>query len=389
MTEVIDALKGGLDAVVVGASHADDQRRPVGCVRSGLGEVERSLGSHLHLDGSSGAFASIASSAALDISNDEWEVWVDVAPRFWSGGTGGENWLGRWAETGDQRSWRFFVGGGGGGGSLGHYWSSDGLNTVNIFSAPQLFSIANGDVRQKFRVQYDVSTVNLIENRVFRRFSDLDPWTCMTKHFQTGFQGVFNSSADFRIGDIGPGGENPFFGNFYSVRVWDGRRERGGVEILNIDFTDLAPGTTSFKEAAQGLTVTLNGAAEIKIGGATKGNFRQRLTGVNDHHFLRLVKDADFDFLRGRINVLKATARGVPTSSGLSRMDPTWDDDLQVEILKSQSREEYGSAIRNADGDPGLIALESQRFSEAYYDELRSIVLGRVDAVKERIIHVG
>ncbi len=392
MTEVIDALKGDLDAVVVGASQAADLRQPVGFLKSGLGEVERSLGTHLHLDGS-GAFASIASSSALDISNDEWEVWVDLAPRFWSGGGAnpdlGENWLGRWAETGDQRSWRLFVGGGGGGGSLCHYWSSTGANTTNICAAPQLFTIANGDIRQKFRIQYDVSTVNLIENRVFRRFSDLDPWTCMVKHFQTGPQGVFNSSADFRIGDIGPGGENPFFGNFYSVRVWDGLRERGGVEILNIDFTQLAPGITSFKEQAQGLTVNLNGASEIRMGGPTKGNFRYRLTGVNDHHFLRLVKDADFDFLRGRINVLKVTARGIPTSSGLSKIDPTWDDDLQVEILKSQSREEYGSAIRNADGDPGLIQLESQRFSEAYYDELRSLVLGRVDAVKERIIHVG
>jgi hypothetical protein len=388
MTEVIDALKGGLDAVVVGASQAADLRQPVGFLRSGAGEIERSLGSHLSLDGSSGAFASIASTSLMDISNDEFEVWVDLAPRFWSGGTGGENWLGRWAETADQRSWRFFVGGGGGGGSLQSFWSSTGANSTNIASGPQLFSIANGEIRMQFRVQYDVSTVNLIENRVFRRFSNFDPWTCMTKHFQTGPQGVFNSSADFRIGDIGPGGENPFFGLFYSVRVWDGLRERGGVEILNIDFTDLSPGITSFKEAAQGLTVNLNGASEIKIGGMTKGNFRYRLTGANDHHFLRLVKDADFDFLRGRINVLKATARGVLTSSGLSQIDPTWDDDLQVAILKSESREEYGSAIRNADGDPGLLQLESQNFSEAYYDEIRSIVLGRVDAVKSRIIHV-
>jgi len=362
MTEVIDALKGDLDAVVVGASQAADLRQPVGFLRSGLGEIERSLGSHLSLDGSSGAFASIASTSLLDITDSQFEIWIDLAPRFWSGGTGGETWCGRWAETGDQRSWRLDVGGGGGGGSLGHWWSATGANSSNISAAPQLFTIANGEIRMKFRIQYDVRTAGLVENRVFRRFSDLDPWTCMVKHFQTGVNPFFNSTADLRIGDQGPGGENPFFGLIYSLRIWDGLRERGGVEIVNIDFTDLAPGITSFKEQAQGLTVNLNGASEIKIGGMTKGNFRQRIRGVDDHHFLRLVKDADFDFLRGRINVLKATARGVPTSSGLSRMDPTWDDDLQVEILKSQSREEYGSAIRNADGDSGLLQLESQNF---------------------------
>jgi len=394
MTEVIDALKGDLDAVVIGASQAADLRQPVGFIRSGLGEVERSLGSHLSLDGSSGTFASIASTSLLDITlpRSEIEIWIDLAPRFWSGGSDlglGETWVARWAEDTDQRSWRLHVGGGGGGGTLFHQWSNAGTNQTQIGAAPQLFTIANGDIRQKLRVQIDNKTINQVENRVFRRFSDLDPWTCMVKHFQTGLTPLFNSTADLRIGDHGPGPvENPFFGRIYSLRIWDGLRERGGVEIVNIDFTDLAPGITSFEEQAQGLTVNLNGAAEIKIGGMTKGNFRYRMTGVDDHHFLRLVKDADFDFLRGRINVLKTTARGVPTSSGLSQMDPTWDDDLQVEILKSQSREEYGSAIRNADGDPGLIQLESQRFSEVYYDELRSIVLGRVDAVKARIIHV-
>jgi len=241
----------------------------------------------------------------------------------------------------------------------------------------------------KFRIQYDVRTAGIVENRVFHRFSDLDPWTCMVKHFQTGVNPFFNSSADLRIGDQGPGGENPFFGLIYSLRVWDGIRERGGVEIVNIDFTDLAPGTTSFEEQAQGLTVDLNGAAEINIGGGTKGDFRYRMTGVGDHHPLLLKKDAEFNpLLRGRINVLKTTARNVPTSSGVSRIDPTWDTDLRVEILKSQSAEEYSTAIRNATGDPGLLQLESQRFSEVYYDELRSLVLGRVTPIKERIIHV-
>lgn len=390
MTEVIDAIKGGLNAVVVGASQAADLRQPVGFLRSGSGEIERCLGSCLDLDASPGTFASIASTSLLDITDSQFEIWLDFAAFRWdANGLLRETYAARWAEDTAQRSWKISAGGGGGGGSLDHAWSSTGANNSNIGSAPQLFTIMNGTIRQKFRIQYDVSTVNLIENRVFRRFSEFDPWTCMTKHFQTGGSPLFNSTADLRIGDHGPGpAGTPFEGQFYSFRMWDGLRERGGVEIVNIDFTDLTPGITSFKEAAQGLTVNLEGAAEIKIGGMTKGNFRYRMTGVNDHHFLRLVKDADFDFLRGRINVLKTTARGVPTSSGLSRMDPTWDDDLQVEILKSDSREEYGSAIRNADGDPGLLQLESRRFSEVYYDELRSIVLGRVDAVKERIIHV-
>jgi len=388
MTEVIDALKGDLDAVVLGATQGADQRQPVGFLSSGDGEIERCEGSYLFLPNIAGAFASIASTSLMDILSDELEIWVDLAANDWDGGTGGENWLGRWAETGDQRSWRIFIGGGGGGGSLGHYWSTTGANSTNIASAPQLFTIANKLIRMKFRIQMDLKTINVIENRVFRRFSDLDPWTCMTKHFQTGPPNIFNSTADLRIGDVGPGGEDPFEGQFFSVRVWDGLRERDGIEKLNIDFTQLAPGTTSFEEDAQGLTVNMNGASEIRAGGQTKGNFRYRMTGLGDHHSLRLLKDADFDLLRGRINVLKATARGVRTSSGLSRIDPGWDTDLRVDILKARSVEEYATAIRNATGEPGLIQLESQSFSEVYFDELRSLVLGRVAAVKEKIFRV-
>ncbi len=390
MTEVIDALKGDLNAVVVGASQAADLRQPIGYLPSGLGEIERCRGSYLSLDGSSGAFASIASSSLLDISDSQFEVWVELAPRFWSGGTGGETWLGRWATTGDQRSWRLHVGGGGGGGSIFAEWSSTGLDQAGPAAAPQLFSIANGTIRMEFRFTFDVKTINQTENRIWYRFSNLDPWINIMKHFQTGGVPLFNSSADLRIGDHGPGPvENPFFGQFFSLRIWDGLRERGGVEIVNADFTDLAPGTTSFEEQAQGLTVNLNGASEIRIGGGTKGDFRYRMTGVGDHHPLLLKKDAEFDpLLRGRINVLKSTARGVPTSSGASRIDPTWDTDLRVDILKSQSAEEYSTAIRNATGDPGLLQLESLRFSEVYFDELRSLVLGRVTPIKERIIHV-
>lgn len=389
MTEVIDALNGDLDAVVVGASQGSDLRHPVGWESSGEGEIERCQGSYLDLDGSSGAFASIASTSLMDISSDELEIWIDLAADEWSGGTGGETWAARWAEDTNERSWRMIVGGGGGGGSLTHSWSSDGSNFANIAAAPQIFTLANKLMRMKWRVQMDLKVVNKIENRVFWRFSDLDPWIATRKHYQTGAQGIFNGTADLRIGDHGPGPvENPFTGRFYGLRMWNALRERGGEEILNIDFTQLAPGTTSFKEQAQGLTVNLNGAAVIRAGGQTKGNFRVRMKGVGDHHSLRLLKDADFDFLRGRINVLKATARGVPISSGLSRMDPGWDDDLRVDILKAQSVDTYATAIRNATGEPGLLQLESQSFSEVYFDELRSLVLARVDAVKEIIFRV-
>jgi len=403
MTEVINALDGDLDAVVVGASQAADLRQPVGYVRGegtdvdGLGEIERCIGSYLACDGATGSFASIASTSLLDIgSQSQWEVWVDLAPLFWSGGTTGpggigETWLGRWAEDTDQRSWRLHVGGGGGGGALFHQWSNAGTNQTQVAAAPQLFTVANGRIRMKFRVMFDNSVINLVDNRVFRRFSDLDPWINIQKHFQTGLTPIFNGTADFRIGDHGPGPvANPFTGQFFSVRLWDGWRERGGVEILNIDFTRLSPGTTSFEEDAQGLTVNINGTAEIKGGGSGSqfGDFRFRLKETGGHHPLILRTDANIELLRGRLNVMKSNSRGVAGSSGVSRIDPTWDADLRVPILKSQSTEEYNTAIRNATGEAGLVQLESQGFSEAYFDELRMLVLERVTPIRKRIIRI-
>jgi len=396
MTEVINPLEGDLAAVVVGASQAADLRQPVGYVRGdvdqvdGLGEIERCLGSYLALDGTSGTFASIASTSLLDISAaSQWEVWIDIAARRWDGGTGGETYVARWAEDTSQRSWRLHVGGGGGGGSFFHQWSNDGVNQSNVAAAPQLFTIANDRIRMKFRVMFDNSTINLVDNRTFRRFSDVDPWTNIQKHFQTGGTPIFNGTADLRIGDHGPGPvENPYNGQFFSLRIWDGWRERGGVEIVNIDFTKLTPGITSFEEDAQGLTVDLNGAAEIKGGGSKYGDFCFRLKATGGHHPLILRTDANIELLRGRLNVVKSTSKGQPDSSGASRIDPTWDADLRVPILKSQSSEEYNTAIRNATGEAGLIQLESRDFSEAYFDELRVLVLERVTPIRKRIIHV-
>ncbi len=389
MVQVIDAAKGDLDAVVVGAVESADLRQPVGYVRDGIGEIERCRGSYLSLDGQVGSFASIASTSLLDISDSQWEVWFDIAPRRWDGGTAGETYFGRWAEDTSQRSWRIHVGGGGGGGSLFHQWSNDGINQANVAGAPQLFGVANDTIRMKFRIMFDVSTINLTDNRVFRRFSDTDPWFNFQKHFQTGGTPLFNSTADFRIGDHGPGPvANPMLGQFFSLRVWDGWRERGGVEILNIDFTKLTPGQTSFREQAQDLEVILNGGTEIKLGGSQFGDFRYRIKAVGDHHPLVLKTDANIELLRGRLNVTKGLARGVAESSGVTRIDPEWDSDLRVPILKSQSTEEYTTAIRNATGEAGLIQLESQDFSEAYFDELRLLVMERVLPIRQRTIHI-
>lgn len=398
MTEVIDAAKGDLDAVVVGAAQASDLRHPVGWVRDvlGAGEIERCHGSYLQCDGETGSFASIDSTSLLDITDSQFEIWIDIAARFWSGGTSGPGGIGetfcaRWAEDTDQRSWMLSVGGGGGGGSFDYAWSSTGANRSNIGTPPQLFTVANHTIRQKFRVMYDVRTANIVENRLWRRFSDNDPWINMSKHFQSGFNPLFNGTADLRIGDHGPGPvPNPYTGQFFSFRLWDGVRERGGVEIVNIDFTKIRPGVTSFQEDAQGLTVNINGSAEIKHGGSGSrlGDFRYRMTGVGDHHPLILRTDANIELLRGRLNVLKSHSRSVVESSGSSLIDPSWDSDLRVPILKAQSSEEYATAIRNATGETGVIQLESQSFSEVYFDELRMLVLERVSQIRERIIHV-
>jgi len=390
MTEVINALTGDLDLVVVGATQAADLRQPVGFVRDGIGEIEKCRGSYLACDGLAGSFASIASTSLMDILSDEIEIWIDLAARRWDGGTGGENYCGRWAETGDERSWKVFTGGGGGGGSLQHFWSSTGINSVNIAAGPQLFTLANSPMRMKFRMQMDLKTINRIENRVFRRFSDTEPWVNMVKHFQTGTVGIFNPTADLRIGDVGPGGENPFLGQWFSLRVWDGLRERGGVEKINIDFTKATPGSTSFFEGAQGMEVNINGTAEIKTGGSgsSLGDFRYRLKNVGSHHPIVLKTDANIELLRGRLNVAKSLSRGVAESSGVSRIDPEWDSDLRVPILKSQSAEENATAIRNATGEAGLLQLESQIFSEAYFDDLRMLVLERVVPIRQRTIHI-
>lgn len=398
MTEVIDAAKGDLDAVVVGAAQASDLRQPVGWVRDvlGAGEIERCHGSYLQCDGATGSFASIASTSLLDITDSQFEIWIDLAARFWSGGTTGpggigETYCARWAEDTNQRSWRLRTGGGGGGGSFDYMWSSTGANSSNIGVPPQQFTLLNDTIRQQFRMMYDVRTANIVENRLWRRFQSDEPWINLSKHFQTGVNPLFNGTADLRIGDHGPGPlANPYTGQFFSFRLWDGVRERGGVEIVNIDFTKLRPGVTSFQEDAQGLTVNINGTAEIKHGGSGSklGDFRYRMKAVGDHHPLLLRTDANIEFLRGRLNVIKSNSRGVAESSGTSRIDPSWDSDLRVPILKSQSAEEYATAIRNATGEAGLIQLESQDFSEVYFDELRMLVLERVSQIRERIIHL-
>jgi len=379
-------LHAGLNGVVSGAINTPDFRKPFGYILSGIGEIERTRGTVLRLPGVAGDYASIASSSALDFTNDRFEAWFDIALQDWSPTVTDDTLLSRWTTVGNQRGFRIFVNSSGGGSLIVITWSGNGTDLATQSTPTLISSFLNDTQRLKIRVQLDVNDPDSLA-RVWTRESDFDPWISIFNSNAVGLSNIHNSTAPLEFGTQEGGTLEPLQGRYFSCRLWDGLRSEGAPLIVSADFTRLRLGQTSFEEDAQALKVNLNGNAVVETGGVSVGDFRYRIKALNDHHPVLIKQDPSITPLSGRMNVIRAIAHGLPDSSGAVKIDPDWQSNLEAEILKS-TFEQHATARRNLAGGSGINRYSALGFSEAYLDELRSLALDRVSPVKKRIIHV-
>jgi hypothetical protein len=164
--------------------------------------------------------------------------------------------IGKWAETGNQRSYRMYLQSAG---TLVLEHSVDGIATLAVASTLPVPIIAG---RLAVRATLDVNDGG--GNRVRQFFTAptlAGPWTQLgTTRTTAGVTSVFSSSAALRILDNPDGSVGSIIrGRVYGAQVL---ATIGGTAVANPDFTVQSEGTTSFTDVA-GRTWTLVGDLTI------------------------------------------------------------------------------------------------------------------------------
>lgn len=204
------------------------------------------LTSHaLLLDATSNCWCTTPDAIALDIVGD---IDLRIEYQAFLGGGVSSTLIGKWNNTGNQRSYKIFNIFG----LIGIHWSNDGIADLNDEqTTPPAGTTA-------VRVTLDV--VNGA-NRVAEGFAgqSLGLGTLYQTETVAGNTAIFNSTAVLGIGASSAGGAEGFKGRVTRAEVRNGIN---GTVVANPDFRNLTPGTTSFVDGA-GLTWTVNGTAKI------------------------------------------------------------------------------------------------------------------------------
>lgn len=187
--------------------------------------------------------------AALDITGDI-DIRFDADLDSWRDSM---ELVSKWTETGNQRSYDFFLSATG---RLFLSHSTDGT-TVLTASSSQPVPITNG--RLAVRVVLDVDAGGGNRSRTFYYASTIaGPWTQLgTVQLAAGVTSIFSGSAPCRILD---NPDSVFAGSTVRGRVYGAQILNGiaGSAVANPDFTTQTQGATSFADAA-GRTWTLTG----------------------------------------------------------------------------------------------------------------------------------
>lgn len=201
----------------------------------------------LYLPGTAGSYASTPDHASLDITGDiklELEAELDS----WASGVE-QSLIGKYAATGNQRSYRLRAGTTG---LPGLQWSTAGTSTVT--------ANATATVSGRVAVSAHLDVDNGSSSRVttFATAAGIDDAETPLGSTVTGaVTSIFSGSAPLEIGTITEGTTGPMTGIVFKARV-----SGSGPAVANPDFTVHATGTASFADST-GKTWTVHGDAVI------------------------------------------------------------------------------------------------------------------------------
>ncbi|TDD88351.1 hypothetical protein [Actinomadura rubrisoli] len=200
-------------------------------------------------DGAIGSYASTPDAAALDITGDL-DVRVEAEVR-WVGGASGGGLVGKYIETGAQRSWVLWLDSTG---ELILYWSSTGANLLLATSTVPVPALG----RQAVRATLDVNNGASGNTVTFYTAPSIaGPWTQLGAPIvQADTTSIFDSASPVQVGEIIA---DPVAGRYYAMELRNGI---GGMVVADPDFTAQAVGTTAFADAA-GRSWTVAGDAAI------------------------------------------------------------------------------------------------------------------------------
>src|SRR3990167_4571331 len=261
-------------------------------------------GPYLYLPGSSGNSASAPDAAALDITGDI-DLRIKAALSDWT--SGNQCLFSKWLNTGNQRSFEFYVANTG---KLGLWLSSSGVNEIAAEStaATGLADEALKWVRATWRAS---------DGRVqFFTSDDGTSWTQLGTDLTIAVASIFVSTTDVHVGVINVAGTPTEFaaGKFYNVQMYaslDGTAQK--LEIDFADATKYAVGLATLT-AVTGQTVTINRAATgRKSAIADRSLF---LLGTDD--YFEIVDHADLNFGVGDSFTLAVALRMYGTTADLA-----------------------------------------------------------------------
>lgn len=206
--------------------------------------------SYLSLPGGAGDRASTPDHASLDITG-ALELWVDLSAAAVPPAAV-QTLAGKWATTGNQRSFLFQVLTDG---KLRFMWSTDGTATVTADS-PSPITLPAG-VRRALGVRFNPNTGTgwRVEFHIADQVDG--PATLLGVTTGGAATSVFAGSAAFEVG--GNGTATPFIGQMFAAQLRNGI---AGTIVTEPDFTNLAGGTTVFTDLF-GRPWTLNLNADI------------------------------------------------------------------------------------------------------------------------------
>lgn len=227
------------------------------------------MATYLYLPGTSGNYASAPDSVALSITGDlDVRVRVDLAD--WTP-SAQQHLVTKWREIDNQRSYVLlfdqFQ-------KMRLLWSTDGTSTTN---QERVSAVVSQERAIWLRATLDVDNGASGHDVRFYTSEDGVAWTQLgTTSTTAGITSIFDGAAVLGIGASNTGSLGPTTGYVYRAEVYSGI---GGTLVFDARFDQQAVGTTSFAEAANGATVTINQsgdpAAEIVSNPRFRSSARQ------------------------------------------------------------------------------------------------------------------
>jgi hypothetical protein len=212
---------------------------------------------YVYLPGVASNFMSVPDEAALDITDDI-DIRVYVAPSSWAPIASPLQLIGKWVNSGNQRSFAFRIDTNG---TLILQWSTDGSNTV--FANSTVVVPASGGSLLWVRATLDVDNgAGTPQYEVkFYTSQDGSSWSQLgsTVTGSTGVTSIFSGSSGVELGASNVGVFNVApSGSYYRAQIWDGIEGSGGTKVLDVDCDAITDGSATSFTAVTNQTVTIN-----------------------------------------------------------------------------------------------------------------------------------